>query len=88
MLGCGGDKTPVVAWGLCEVRRYRDDLYCLDSICDRPPIDNLSDDMRSDVELPQGLGTGKLFTNNFDSPLTINNGKLFYDSKIVWEEIK
>ena len=38
--------------------------------------------------LPQGLGTGKLFTNNFNSPLTINNGSLFYDTKIPWDKIK
>lgn len=27
--------------------------------------------------LPQGLGTGQLYTNNIPSPLTIENGKLF-----------
>lgn len=34
--------------------------------------------------LPQGLGTGSLFTNNFDSPLTVKNGSLFYDSTKSW----
>lgn len=29
--------------------------------------------------MPQGLGTGGLFTNNFDCPLKINDGNLIYD---------
>ncbi len=29
--------------------------------------------------LPQGLGTGQLYTNNFDSPLYIQNGRLHFD---------
>ncbi|MCK7590544.1 o-succinylbenzoate synthase [Subsaxibacter sp. CAU 1640] len=32
----------------------------------------------------QGLGTGGLFTNNFDSPLLVKNGTLRYDSSIKW----
>ncbi len=32
-------------------------------------------------KLPQGLGTGGLFTNNSISPLTVKNGELFYDVK-------
>jgi len=35
-------------------------------------------------ERPQGLGTGSLFTNNFDSPLRVKNGKLHYDKKFNW----
>ncbi|MCD8440455.1 o-succinylbenzoate synthase [Tenacibaculum finnmarkense] len=34
--------------------------------------------------LPQGLGTGSLFTNNFESPLEVSNGSLGYNSKIAW----
>ncbi|MDH3381073.1 MAG: o-succinylbenzoate synthase [Flavobacteriaceae bacterium] len=34
--------------------------------------------------LPQGLGTGGLFTNNFDSPLTVENGYLKYNPSISW----
>jgi O-succinylbenzoate synthase len=34
--------------------------------------------------LPQGLGTGKLFTNNFESPLTVESGQISYDSKKAW----
>ena len=30
------------------------------------------------VQQPQGLGTGALFVENFDSPLFIENGRLFY----------
>jgi len=32
----------------------------------------------------QGLGTGGLFTNNFDSPLTVNEGQLHYQPKKSW----
>ena len=35
--------------------------------------------------MPQGLGTGSLFTNNFDSPLTVKNGTLQYDIKQNWK---
>jgi o-succinylbenzoate synthase len=37
-----------------------------------------------DTSMPQGLGTGTLFTNNVDSPLTIQKGKLVYDSDKKW----
>ena len=33
-----------------------------------------------DNPLPQGLGTGGLFTNNIDLPLSINNGQLIIDN--------
>ena len=35
-------------------------------------------------ELPQGLGTGTLFTNNFDSPLELKNGYLHFNKKKSW----
>lgn len=35
-------------------------------------------------KMPQGLGTGSLFTNNFDSPLTVKNGTLQYDKNLSW----
>ena len=35
-------------------------------------------------KMPQGLGTGSLFTNNFPSPLTVKNGTLRYDIKQNW----
>lgn len=34
--------------------------------------------------MPQGLGTGSLFTNNFESPLEVSNGKLFYRKELTW----
>lgn len=34
--------------------------------------------------MPQGLGTGGLFTNNFDSPLQVKNGTLQYNNSINW----
>ena len=35
--------------------------------------------------MPQGLGTGALYTNNFDSPLEVLNGKLWYNNTLKWE---
>jgi L-alanine-DL-glutamate epimerase-like enolase superfamily enzyme len=35
--------------------------------------------------LPQGLGTGGLFTNNFTSPLEVENGTLQYNSGLNWD---
>ena len=35
--------------------------------------------------MPQGLGTGSLFTNNFDCPLTVSQGQLWYDKNKDWE---
>ena len=34
--------------------------------------------------LPQGLGTGSLFTNNFTSPLEVKNGTLRYNPAVNW----
>ncbi len=36
------------------------------------------------LKIPQGLGTGKLYQNNFDSPLTISKGLLEFDKDKVW----
>ncbi|MEE9190696.1 MAG: o-succinylbenzoate synthase [Candidatus Neomarinimicrobiota bacterium] len=35
--------------------------------------------------LPQGLGTGQLFSNNFPSPLNIHQGTLQYDPEMKWD---
>ena len=35
--------------------------------------------------MPQGLGTGSLFTNNFDSPLEVKNGHLHYNNNNSWK---
>jgi len=34
--------------------------------------------------MPQGLGTGSLYTNNIDSPLEVKNGQLHYNKKLNW----
>lgn len=34
--------------------------------------------------MPQGLGTGALYTNNFDSPLAVKQGKLHYLPESEW----
>ena len=34
--------------------------------------------------MPQGLGTGSLFSNNIDSPLYVSKGALHYDPKQKW----
>lgn len=36
------------------------------------------------TSMPQGLGTGSLFTNNIDSPLEVAKGRLFYRQSKVW----
>lgn len=35
--------------------------------------------------MPQGLGTGALFTNNFESPLEVKNGELNYNPLLSWQ---
>ena len=37
-----------------------------------------------EVSLPQGLGTGSLFTNNMESPLEVKNGSLLYNTSKKW----
>jgi len=33
---------------------------------------------------PQGLGTGELYTNNFESPLKVSNGHIKYNPSLTW----
>ena len=35
--------------------------------------------------MPQGLGTGSLYTNNFNSPLEVKNGQLWYRNEQDWK---
>jgi o-succinylbenzoate synthase len=35
--------------------------------------------------MPQGLGTGALFTNNFDCPLEVSQGQLWYKKGTTWK---
>ena len=37
------------------------------------------------TQMYQGLGTGGLFTNNFDSPLVVKNGTLQHDNSTKWK---
>ncbi len=37
--------------------------------------------------LPQGLGTGQVFSNNLSSPLKVEQGALYYKQQIDWEKI-
>jgi o-succinylbenzoate synthase len=39
-----------------------------------------------DASVPQGLGTGKLYENNLDSPLEIAQGLIRYNPSISWEQ--
>jgi o-succinylbenzoate synthase len=34
--------------------------------------------------MPQGLGTGALYTNNFDCPLVVSEGQLWYKNELAW----
>ncbi|RYJ38720.1 Mandelate racemase/muconate lactonizing protein [Flavobacterium anhuiense] len=36
--------------------------------------------------MPQGLGTGTLYTNNIDCPLEVKKGQLWYNSSKSWEK--
>ncbi|CAM3719692.1 mandelate racemase/muconate lactonizing protein [Flavobacterium saliperosum S13] len=38
--------------------------------------------------MPQGLGTGALYTNNFDCPLEVKNGQLWYEKDKKWDASK
>lgn len=37
-------------------------------------------------QMPQGLGTGSLYTNNFESPLEVGHGNLYYKSNKNWKK--
>ncbi len=39
------------------------------------------------ITMPQGLGTGALYHNNFESPLEVRNGQLQYDCHKPWEPV-
>lgn len=38
-----------------------------------------------DIKIPQGLGTGSIYANNFPSPLVAEKGTLRYDLKESWD---
>lgn len=37
------------------------------------------------ITTPQGLGTGSLYTNNFSSPICVENGDIVYDNHGKWD---
>lgn len=37
------------------------------------------------ISMPQGLGTGALYTNNFEAPMKVQNGQLWYGPSMNWE---
>ena len=39
---------------------------------------------KQENDMPQGLGTGGLYTNNFDSPLEVKEGQLWYQPQNEW----
>ncbi len=38
------------------------------------------------IRIPQGLGTGSIYSNNFSSPLKVENGSISFDQARVWSE--
>lgn len=38
------------------------------------------------TEMPQGLGTGSLYTNNITSPLVVKGDQIFYDKSLKWQK--
>ena len=38
-----------------------------------------------EIDMPQGLGTGQLFSNNIASPLVIKDAQLIYDRSLHWD---
>jgi o-succinylbenzoate synthase len=40
---------------------------------------------RYTVTIPQGLGTGSIYENNIPSPLTVDNGAIYWDHKLTWK---
>ena len=37
------------------------------------------------IDKPQGLGTGALYDDNFESPLKVKNGLITYNSELDWK---
>jgi o-succinylbenzoate synthase len=41
-----------------------------------------------DVKIPQGLGTGSIYEENFSSPLSVKKGEIFIDPSLQWNEME
>lgn len=39
------------------------------------------------TSIPQGLGTGSIYANNIPSPLTVSDGRIFYDTGREWGDL-
>lgn len=37
------------------------------------------------TDLPHGLGTGMIYDNNFESPLEVKDGHIFYNPQLTWD---
>jgi hypothetical protein len=37
------------------------------------------------INLPQGLGTGQIYENNIESPLTVKKGQIYYNQLTNWD---
>jgi o-succinylbenzoate synthase len=37
------------------------------------------------VNIPQGLGTGAIYSNNIEAPLEVANGNIFYNPGLAWD---
>lgn len=37
------------------------------------------------TDLPHGLGTGMIYENNFESPLEVKDGNIFYNPRLSWQ---
>lgn len=66
-----------VGWWVTSALESNVGLNILAQFCDR-----------LNVQRAQGLGTGKLFTNNIDSPLQESKGMVFTDPSKHWGNIK
>jgi o-succinylbenzoate synthase len=41
-----------------------------------------------EVRIPQGLGTGSIYEENFSSPLSVKKGEIFLDQSLQWNEME
>jgi tRNA(Ile)-lysidine synthase len=77
-LSAAPDRRPMVAWGGCEVRRYRDDLYALPALAQAPsPAMVIGWDGRGPLALPGSLGRlipGNLAKGQPDTALAVRFG--------------
>lgn len=39
------------------------------------------------ITMPQGLGTGSIFSNNIESPLKVEKGEIMFDGSCTWGEL-